>query len=368
MNFSPQLKSEIAGLWKSEPFGSPFVSPSFLELMFNRIVAKGERVVFSKGYDNTGKLVGLWPMRVDRQKRMRFLQYCFCDYSTPLYDFRIAIEDLADGLFCLIRTVEPSSMVLDTVPDWGFTLQAVTRGLERTGYKVNAFPCASAPVLRGRLGPEGIGKLKKQLCRHRSLKNYTNRLKREKGFFFEVDPGTRGIDAWADQFCAAHLERWKSTLTPSKYHSKQAREDFKDVLHAWAEDNLLIRFSIFVLGRRITFAAGLKSGNTIVYFHTARRPVYNKLGTGNITIRLIGLWMIENGYDSMDFGQGDEGYKYYFANESRELWRIYASKSCFSSSYLRGGIEEYIRRKENRVRTWERVKKSMLMIKRFFQV
>jgi CelD/BcsL family acetyltransferase involved in cellulose biosynthesis len=108
------------------------------------------------------------------------------------------------------------------------------------------------------------------------------------------------------------------------------------------------------MNRRITFVAGLKNkkNKDLIYFHTARLPVYNKLSTGNITIRLMGLWMMENGYQCLDFGRGNEAYKYFFANETQDLWRVYGARSLMSLHYWKGCIEAYVKAKDSRRQMW----------------
>ena len=361
---SPGLKKEITQLWHDDPYASPFVAPSYLELMVKLVSEKGQKVVFCMMYDQTGYLAALWPMRLNQRNHMSFLQYCYCDYTTALYRHGTGVKELADGFALLLTHVKPDAVILDNIPEWGLTLNALQKGLKQVGFKSHVFSWAKAPVLQGRLGTEGIKDIKRQLGRNRSLKNYTNRLKRENGFFFEADPGAKGIDQWVDEFINAHRDRWKNTPTPSKYEILEVRHTLKEVLKAWAADYVLIRFSVYVTPRRITFAVGLKSGDTLIHFHTARLPVYNKLGTGNITIRLIGFWMIENGYNALDFGLGEESYKYYFANRSNEIWRLYAAKTLFSPWFLRGGIENYIRSKKSRLQLWQRTKMRALTVKR----
>ncbi|MBA3010524.1 MAG: GNAT family N-acetyltransferase [Proteobacteria bacterium] len=362
---SPDFKIEIKRLWEKDPFSNPFASPSFIEILVEKVVAKGQMVIIARGYSDLSILSALWLLRLDKSRNLHFLQYYLCDYASPIYDSHTSVEDLSQGIADVIQTIQPRHILLEPLPEWGHTLCAARDGIKKAGYKYKAVPFGRVPHVRGATDSDGVIKFKKLFNRHRSLNNYTNQLKREKGFFFEINETGMHIDQWADQFCEAHDKRWEPTATPSKYKDKQPREDLKKALKAWAKDKVLIRFSICVVNRRITFVVGLKTGKEIIYFHTARLPVYNKLGTGNITIRLMGLWMADNGYNTMDFGRGNEAYKYYFANETQRIWRIYASRSVFSLYYLKGCIEEYIRKKESRIKIWEMIDKKILKSKLF---
>jgi len=71
-------------------------------------------------------------------------------------------------------------------------------------------------------------------------------------------------------------------------------------------------------------------------------------------IRLIGLWMSERGFDTLDFGAGGEAYKARYANAEEPLWRIYAAPRRLSRWYARGLVEERIRRSPRLQRLWDR--------------
>ncbi len=349
-----QKRVFLLSLWQIDPFSNPFVSPAFLEMMVQKVIQNGEFPVFGSDYDQSGKLVAFWPLRLDRSGCCHFLNLYLSDYNTVLHAPWITKERLSKGLAMVLQQIRPKKVLLDNVPDWGMTREAAVLGLEQAGYRCVPVAYDKVPCVPGGEDPEGMQRFGRQFNRHRGLKNYTNRLMKMKGFHFEVDETRDDIHEWVDQFCVAHDRRWEPTSTPSKYQDKQARDQLKDALAAWAEDRVLIRFSVHVMNRRITFVVGLKNrkNKDLIYFHTARLPVYDKLSTGNITIRLMGLWMMENGYTCMDFGRGNEAYKHIFANETRDLWRIYGARSPVSLHYWKGCVEAYVKAKESRRQLW----------------
>lgn len=352
--FTPGLKTRVSQLWQNGSFSSPFNSPAFMEMMVKKVIQNGEIPVFASGYDRPGELSALWPLRLDRSGCLHFLNFFLCDYNTALYTSWLKKDLLSRGLAEAVQQIRPRAIFLNNVPDWGMTRAAAQKGIRDAGYRFQAVAYDQVPCVQGRLDSKGKTEFLRQFNRHRGLKNYFNRLKKMKGFFFEVDETSDQIDEWVDQFCVAHDKRWETTGTPSKYQDEAARMDLKDALKAWAKDRVLIRFSVHVMNRRITFVAGLKNNKSkdLIHFHTARLPVYDKLSTGNITIRLMGLWMIENGYTTLDFGRGNEAYKHFFANETRDLWRIYGARSIVSLHYWKGCIEAYIKQKESRRKLW----------------
>ena len=70
--------------------------------------------------------------------------------------------------------------------------------------------------------------------------------------------------------------------------------------------------------------------------------------------RLIGLWMSERGFDTLDLGAGGEAYKMRYANGNEPLWRLYAARRRLSLGYARGLAEERIRRSSAMQRAWDR--------------
>jgi CelD/BcsL family acetyltransferase involved in cellulose biosynthesis len=350
----PELRAEMSQLWHDDPFSSPFSAPSFLEMMVQKVVEKKETPLFAKGYDRSGNLAALWPLRLDRSGCLCFLQFYLTDYNTALFLPWVKTDMLSQGLARAVQQLRPKTVFLNNMPEWGRTREAAVEGLGQAGYRCVPVAYDKVPCVQGAMDSEGKKRFGRQFNRHRGLKNYSNRLKKMKGFHFEVDETRDDIDEWVDQFCVAHDKRWETTSTPSKYQDEKTRTDLKDALKAWARDRVLVRFSIHVLNQRITFVAGLKKnkGRGLIYFHTARLPVYDKLSTGNITIRLMGLWMMENGYACMDFGRGNEAYKHIFANETRDLWRIYGARSPVSLHYWKGCVEAYVKAKESRRQLW----------------
>ena len=81
-----------------------------------------------------------------------------------------------------------------------------------------------------------------------------------------------GLEEWTTEFCDAHEWLWNKTLTPSVYRFRQTRNFFGDILKAWRDDNVLIRFAIRLETGRVVFVAGLTSNKRLIYHHSARVP------------------------------------------------------------------------------------------------
>lgn len=339
-------------LWRGDPHQNPFAAPSFLGVM-HATVARTETQLWAMGAGSDGSLAAAWPLRVDRAGALRFLPIDYSDQRTCLALPWVSGGDLADGLALALQESRVTSLALTNVPPWGPTLGAAREALQRIGWSHRAFPAWPCPVLRVPPGPDADAALRGEVERHKRVRGYANALRREPGFAFEVLEDGSDLDAWCRDFCDTHERRWQGTHTPSTYRSAAAREIFRKVLGAWQADGVLVRFAIRAATGRIALVAALRAGGRLVYHHVATSPIAERQRAGHVLIRLIGLWISERGFHTLDFGAGGEEYKFRYANGNDALWRVFAAPSVASRSYLRALVEERIRRSPVLQRGWD---------------
>jgi hypothetical protein len=231
-------------------------------------------------------------------------------------------------------------VTLRNVPADSLTAQAAARGLERAGWTVEAFAATPRPVLAAEGGEASTEAFAKEINKHSRVRGYANKLARQDGFEFEALEDGEGLEDWAADFCRVHDWRWAKTPTPSAYRSAQKRKLFLRTLGAWHADGSGVRFSIRVGGRRVAFVAAVRSGRRLVYHHVAVSPAGDELRAGHVMIRLIGLWMAERGLSELDFGVGDEGYKFRYANADKTLWKVYGAPSAASTVIVKAKAEQ----------------------------
>jgi CelD/BcsL family acetyltransferase involved in cellulose biosynthesis len=131
------------------------------------------------------------------------------------------------------------------------------------------------------------------------------------------------------------------------------RAVWQAILSGWAAEGLLVRFAIRLGTQRVALVAGLRAGTRLIYHNVAMSPLAEKHRAGHVLIRLIGLWMAERGFDTLDFGAGGEEYKSRYANGDDPLWRVFGARSALSQIYLRGLAEHSIRSSERMMRAWD---------------
>jgi CelD/BcsL family acetyltransferase involved in cellulose biosynthesis len=349
------LPAELSRLWRSDLQRNPFASPAFLAVMERETRAAGATPVWSIGRAADGEPRAVWPLRLTRAGRLELLPWAYSDHRSCISDSFVSPDELADGLDEAIRTCAPSGLRFFNVPSWGPTLAAARLAGARGSWHWRAFPAWACPVLRAEPGLESAGGLRQAIERHRRVRGYANAMSRLPGYGFEVLEDDRELADWAREFCDAHEWRWSTTPTPSEYSSAGARALFQEVLAAWARDGVLVRFALRLDWGRAALVAALRAGDRLVYHHVAVSPAAEQHRAGHVLIRLIALWMSEQGLHTLDFGVGNEAYKGRYANGDEPVWRVLAASRRTAPVYLRGVMEARIRESPRLQRGWDRV-------------
>lgn len=235
------------------------------------------------------------------------------------------------------------TLILNYQPSWASYLPILEEEGKAGGLFFTVSKHSVCPVLEAET-PKGI------LDWFNSLKNYryyVNRLKKQQAAVFEIFTGDEELDFWSDQFCACHVKRWSNTPTPSKYYDPEKQEIMREVLRAWAKDDLLARFSIKIGEERIAFNIALRQGNALVGHAQAYDPEFAKFSPGKALMYFIGEWMSNNGYVKIDFGKGGEAYKFGMTNGELGLYKIFISNYSNLKFVLKAKVEKTIRSSEN---------------------
>lgn len=340
--FSEQRRSEIAALWDVDTVRNPFTAPAYLAAIAESAPQHAITPVLAEGRNSDGMLMAVWPLRMELNGRLGFLQYVHCDQCTCLYRPEVPVDELAEGFAAALRELKPKTAEMRTVPEWSHTLEAMREGFRRSGWRACDMLANICPIVEGEGTEEGRKAFKKRFDT-KSWRRHGNRAKREEGYAIEVYEGGEELEEWVRDFCEAHEMRWNDTSTPSRYQSRQARDRLQSVLEGWLAEGLLIRFALWIGDRRAAQIVALRRGQRLIYHHVTRRPDMDKLNVGKALLRAMAYWMADNGYTCLDLGLGDEGYKGGVATAEEPLWRIYASARTASPFYLRACLEKKVR-------------------------
>ncbi|MEZ4939902.1 MAG: GNAT family N-acetyltransferase [Saprospiraceae bacterium] len=307
-------------LWAASKYMPAFESPSLLRY-FSSLSA--DAVAVYKSYREDGQLIGA--AFFHRKKNV----YAFLsDYKTD-YSCFVLHQDCTDAeireffeTFHQEVKKENWSLVLNNNPMWVSYMDTFAR----TGKKSSLFWFSAQSSVCPRLEEKCPESLRQNLLQSRNNRYKRKRLQREHQTEFEVLEGDTDLAGWGSDFCQTHVIRWQDTLTPSKYQSEQERNFLLGCLQAWVADNRLVRFALKANGVRIAFVIGLRQKNSLIYHSLTYHPEFHKYSPGKVLILYLGEWMHEQHLNVLDFGDGNEPYKYNFANIERKLHAIFISK------------------------------------------
>jgi CelD/BcsL family acetyltransferase involved in cellulose biosynthesis len=305
-------------LWQKSMHPSPFQSPGILAYFAGR--NPENLVVFT--CEHKGELLGAALFRRDN-KVLSFLS----DMKTDA-NFFILHRDCTDDMvrkffqhFLQALRKNKLAIMLNHKPAWAKYMPILeevirTASMYRLQLEYSVCPIAEAET------PEALFK---EVSSSRNTRYKVNKFQKLPEAGFEVLTDDSDMDQWVEDFCDAHVLRWAPTPTPSSYRFPARREFLKSCLRAWHKDGVLVRFAIKTGGKRIGLMAGLREGETLIYHAPTFHPDHSDCSPGRVLIYYITQWMAGEGLRILDFGDGNEPYKYYVASKDFVLKRIFIS-------------------------------------------
>lgn len=213
------------------------------------------------------------------------------------------------------------SLMLNHLPAWAKYAAILEKAVRAKAPYSLQLDYSVCPVAEGET-PEALFK---EVSASRNTRYKVNKFVKQENGSLEVLTDDADMDRWADEFCDAHIARWAPTPTPSAFRDPQRREFLKNCLRAWYADQVLVRFALRVGEKRIGFMVGLVEGETLIYHAPTFHPDYAHVSPGRALIYFITQWMAEHNMRILDFGDGNEPYKYYVASKDQVLQRIFIS-------------------------------------------
>lgn len=308
-------------LWENSMYQAVFQSPHYMQVLAEKF--RDDIAVFKCYRQN--HLVGATFFRGDSGE-YRFLSDEKTDHNFFLIRRGVTngeFQNYFDGFLDVVKQ-ENWSLTLNSQPRWARYMDAFLEAGKRRKAYFSTSEIAVCPVFEAE-SPEAMYK---RTNKSRNLRYKRNRIIREQGAEYEVLVGNHDLEHWVNEFCQTHIRRWEDTGTPSAYRNSPSKQrDLVKILEAWTKDGALVRFAIKVKQERIAFCVGLVQENSLIYHSLTHNPDYDKYSPGKTLLMLVGEWMRDQGLSILDFGYGDEGYKYRFANQERQLISIFISSS-----------------------------------------
>lgn len=305
-------------LWTHSEEPCPFKSPQILRYFASE--TKEELITFRYYADQ--ELKGAVILK-KHKSNLTFLS----DLKTDVNFFILHQENTQEESKAFFRYIlekaeqEHWSLTLNNQPAWARYMSPFTEAARESSMFMQDLPYSVCP----RIEAESPQALFAHINGLREFRYRVNRLKNHHDAVFEALTDEAGIDEWADEFCDAHIRRWADTATPSSFRDSARIQFLKGCLHAWQKDGILVRFSIRTGDRRVGFVVGLRQKETMIHHSTTYDPDFRKSSPGIAIIHFMGEWMQQQQMRILDFGDGNEAYKYTVANAEHQLHRIFIS-------------------------------------------
>lgn len=309
---------QYARLWDRSIGRSPFQSPSLLQ--FFSAETTGKLSAFR--YVKDGQLLGAALFKKGK-KEWNFLSDLKTDHNFFVIDNRCSQDEIRDFFTRFLGEVKrkKKALLLNNQPVWSPYMDAFLDALKSSGLFWEHLSYSVCPAIEADSPEDLFARINKS----REFRYRVNRLVNQQKAVFEALTDAESIDHWADQFTSAHIRRWDGSPTPSSFLDPYRIHFLKGCLHAWQKDGILVRFSILAGEQRVGFVVGLRQENTLVHHSTTYDPDFKKYSPGIAIIHFMGEWMKDQGMHILDFGDGDENYKYSVANKEHELSRVFIS-------------------------------------------
>jgi hypothetical protein len=309
---------EYGQLWERSAEKSPFQAPQVLQYFVKTV---NDPIAIFKFYIGD-KLKGA-ALFHKKGTTYSFLSDIKTDHNSFVISKDCHPEEVTSFFNCLHEAVrrEKWTLVLNNQPMWVPYMDVFAESGRASGLFWLSAKSSVCPMVKFDT-PEN---LYERLSKSRNNRYKLNRLQREHTVEFEANEMEEGLEEWANNFCDCHIARWKGTATPSKYFDPERRVFLLNCLKAWHRDGILVRFSLKADGKRIAFIIGLLQEKSLIYHNLTHDPDYNKHSPSLVLVILLGEWMRARGFNTLDFGDGNESYKYNFANEEGQLNSIFIS-------------------------------------------
>ena len=301
--------------------------------------------------EKDGEMVGIAPLMLSRKwvlgRKRRVVEFIGA-YSSDYCGFIIdqaEPEALVSMLQWLAAHDDQWDLLhLFDVQDTG-TLRVLPAFLEQRGYAVDV-----------RLMYEALTRVMgdpvadRKVTRKKGLVRSHNYFRRQGQLEFRRCTTTRDIEDHMDTFLNQHIRRWSLTDTPSQFLDERQRTFYRQMVRALCPAGWLVLFVALFNETPIAFRLCLEYANRIMDYKSSFDVDYRKRGPGNVLIKHILDYALERELTEVDFGVGEEPYKYRFTNHARLNYSVRVFRHrlpCYLDRLLLDG-KDWAKRLTNR--------------------
>lgn len=308
-----------ARLWQQSQGRSPFQAPGILRYFSS--ISGADSLAFEMLINN--ELRGAVVLRIEKGNLV-FLSDIKSDSNSFVFHVDCMIADMEFFFNEMAKTLREQdwTVSLNKVQGWTGHVDLLRRSSMGEGLFWECIDYSVCPALE----TDSPEELFKAVNRSRQYRYAANRIRKAENGHFEIFNDDTDLDNWVNDFCLTHIKRWKGTPTPSVYNDGARIEFLKECYRSWIADKVLVRYSAVIDGKRVGFSANLLDDHSIIGHSTTYDPAFSKFSPGKALLFIMCEWLVQKGIRKLDFGYGDEEYKYSLANKDQVLNRIFISK------------------------------------------
>jgi hypothetical protein len=314
-NLDPVFWKEYSGLWNESREKSPFQSPSLLKFLSTQdnsaaFVLKDDEfftggVIFRKKNNTLSFLSDL------KSDLNYFVFRKNISEENKIYFFTSLLDFIKSGKYSLELNNQPGIIQY---------MEFLREAVKKSGLSCKEIRYSVCPVL----DCETPETLSKTITTSSRFRNAFSKVKKQNGAF-EILTDDFELEEWTNEFCSSHIMRWEDTPTPSQYKDEDKKQFLLGCLRAWNTDKVLVRFAIKADNKRVAFVIGLLEPEAFIHHSHTILPEFQKMSPGIALIYSIGEWIKNSGLRVLDFGYGNENFKYFLANKELPVNRIFIS-------------------------------------------
>ena len=318
-------------VWSNASSRNPFISPLTLKLQSNNKI----EIAF---FYRHGELFGAIPF-IKNERTLKMVGESKSDSIEIPFIKGTAIHQKYEAILCFILNVAPSCLAFKKLCDINLNALLFVKAFNALAYHHAYVPSWKNLFVKNNNQPFNSAIFLKNFNRG-NTRNYSNKFKKEQNYSINViqKHNSNDISKWMDYFYMYHELRWSQSNTPSIYTSQAERDELEKKVSNWIEEGCGMLFSLDVDDKPVSMAICLINNESLIYHQIAYKatPEILKYRINKILIFELSKWMIDNKFEILDFGVGNEPYKYEYTKLERRIIRLYASKSIFSKIYLKG--------------------------------
>lgn len=270
------------------------------------------------------ELVGIAPLMVSERRRfgqtrrvVQLIGLGASDFCDLLID-RARLDVLPQFAEWLMDYSQLWDVIhLHDVPNTSSTLDHLSQCFRQRGYRTDIRFLYEAPT---RLLGDPVEDA--QVIRKKSLRRHVNYFQRNGRLQFKNCHSVDEIIGYLDLFFEQHIERRALTDTPSQFLDKQQRSFYRELVYQLAPTGWLLFSVVLFNDEPIAFHFGFEYDDRLMWYKPTFNVRYAQHSPGEVLIKYLLEYAIEQGVAEFDFTIGEEPFKYRFANHCRSNYAL----------------------------------------------